>query len=81
MLTISKIKHKDGDNLTSKITPFEDDFMDGNYSSPSWTVTSGTWSASNAYLDATVAGSAEIYTSVDRLLPQERGPKGPRKNN
>ena len=64
MLTMPKIEHDDGDNLTSKITPFEDDFMDGNYTSPTWTVASGTWSASNAYLDATVAGTAEIHTAV-----------------
>ena len=64
MLIMTKIELKDGNNLTSKITPFEDGLMDGNYTSPAWTVASGTWSAANAYLDATVAGTAEIHTAV-----------------
>jgi len=36
--------YDDGDNLLTKVTPFIDDFEDGNYTG--WT-TSGTWSASS----------------------------------
>ncbi len=36
--------YDDGNNLTSKITPFQDDSMNGNCASRAWTVGSGAWS-------------------------------------
>ncbi len=37
-----------GDNLVTKVEPFKDDFNDGDYTG--WTVSTGTWDASNHYL-------------------------------
>jgi len=48
--------YNDGDNLLTRVTPFFDDFNDGDYNG--WTVTQGSWGASNGYLSAT--GSAQI---------------------
>ena len=41
-----------------KVEPFKDDFNDGNYTG--WTVSSGTWDASNHYLTCT-ASDGQIY--------------------
>ncbi len=42
-----------GDNLVTKVEPFKDDFNDGDYTG--WTVSSGTWDASNHYLTCTTS--------------------------
>ncbi|MCC6695245.1 MAG: hypothetical protein IT365_06415 [Candidatus Hydrogenedentes bacterium] len=44
-----------GDNLLTKVEPFEDDFNDGN--ATGWAVTSGTWQASGNYLEPTHASN------------------------
>jgi YD repeat-containing protein len=51
-----------GDNLVTKKTPFSDDFNDGDYTG--WTVSYGTWDASNHYL---TCGS-----STARAVPAQR---------
>ncbi|GMV95134.1 MAG: hypothetical protein AMXMBFR82_49120 [Candidatus Hydrogenedentota bacterium] len=47
-----------GDNLLTKVEPFEDDFNDGNYTG--WSAWSGTWSAANNYLRMTPGSAATI---------------------
>ncbi len=50
--------YDDGDNLLTKVEPFEDDFNDGNYTG--WSVWSGTWSAANNHLHMTPGTAATI---------------------
>jgi YD repeat-containing protein len=50
--------YDDGDNMLTKVEPFEDDFNDSNYTG--WTVTSGTWTATSNYLEATHATSTNV---------------------
>ncbi len=50
--------YDDGDNLLTKVEPFEDDFNDGNYTG--WSVWSGTWSASNNSLRMTPGTAGTI---------------------
>ncbi|GMV95138.1 MAG: hypothetical protein AMXMBFR82_49160 [Candidatus Hydrogenedentota bacterium] len=47
-----------GDNLLTKVEPFEDDFNDGNYTG--WSAWSGTWSAASNYLRMTPGAAATI---------------------
>lgn len=61
--------YDDGDNLLTKVEPFEDNFNDGNYTG--WSVWSGTWSALNNYLRMTpgTAGTiAKANTDADLEL-------------
>jgi RHS repeat-associated protein len=59
-----------GDNLLTKVEPFEDDFNDGNYTG--WTVTSGSWTAANNYMEATHATSTNVirkaHTDADNEI-------------
>ena len=48
-----------GDNMLTKVTPFEDDFNDGNYTG--WTVGTGTASAAAGYVETT--GYTSLYRS------------------
>ena len=50
-----------GDNMLTKVEPFEDDFNDGNYTG--WSVWSGTWSAANNYLRMTPGTSGTVAQS------------------
>ncbi len=51
-----------GDNLVTKVEPFKDDFNDGDYTG--WTVSTGTWDASNHYLtcSTSLGGIYKSYT-------------------
>jgi RHS repeat-associated protein len=51
-----------GDNLLTKVEPFEDDFNDGNYTG--WSVWSGTWSAANNYVRKT-PGAAGTFAKAN----------------
>jgi YD repeat-containing protein len=52
-----------GDNLLTKVEPFKDNFNDGDYTG--WTVSSGTWDASNHYLTCTASEGEITKVSSD----------------
>jgi RHS repeat-associated protein len=52
--------YDDADNLVTKVTPFEDDFNDGNVTGNGWTV-SGTWTATDGVAKNTVSATSSSW--------------------